>query len=314
MVDSINNDQGAVALDINQLQNWLRGDTIVSGVAPSPGSGSLEVDVASGTARVGGSNVSVSGQTTTLSSGGSNPRKDLVYIDSSGNVQVAEGTAAAARPSGSVRFDTYDPAPPDSTGITGAVVATVWVASGKSGTFASADIRDRRLLSAIDVDTTTTESLGFAPGGTIEEDANSPLDAAGAQSHTLTLDGSYDVVWVVVQKLENTSGGGQKYQLRVNGVSSGYTDFYGDGTETSSKSEWYIANDAVVDGDISKFGFELGRSIRDRISFDNRAKTDSVGLTVTGGRVNTDPPVDSITFMGDTGNIAVKARALGWSG
>lgn len=137
---------GAQALSINQLLDALGGDTVVSGCAPSAGTGNLEVDIASGTARVSGSNVSVSSGTVTLSSGSANPRKDLIYVDSSGNLQSAEGTAASAEPSGSVRFATYKPAPPDSTSITGAVVAEVWVAANKSDSFQSADINDRRIL------------------------------------------------------------------------------------------------------------------------------------------------------------------------
>lgn len=186
MVSEITNSQGATALDVQQLLNWLRGDTIVSGCAPTAGSGSREIDVASGTARVSGTNVAVGSGTATLDAGDSSPRKDLVYIDSNGAIQVAKGTAAAAAPSGSTRFNTFNPAPPDTSGITGAVVAEVWVAAGKSGTFASADINDRRVLSALDLDLITTGSAVIGSGDTINqvEYGNVDIDVGASASST----------------------------------------------------------------------------------------------------------------------------------
>lgn len=133
---------GATALDFNQLARFLGGNYVESGCTPSAGANAMEVDVASGTVRVGGSNVSVSAQTVTLSSSNSDPRKDVVYIDGTGSAATLTGNAVPAEPSGETQFDTYNPAPPDMVGTTGVPVAEVWVGGGVSD-IASGDIRDR---------------------------------------------------------------------------------------------------------------------------------------------------------------------------
>lgn len=144
MADDIQNDWGAQAVDIEQLLRLYQ-NPVLSGCAPSDGSGALEIDVASGEVVVAGTQHSVSSSTVTLSSGGSDPRKDIVYIDSTGSAATAQGGAQTAKPSGQTRRDTYKPRPPDLSGTDACVIAEVWVAAGASDT-AAADISDRRVF------------------------------------------------------------------------------------------------------------------------------------------------------------------------
>ena len=139
---------GHQALDAKQHIDHLTGNSVVSGVAPSAGSSGLEVDVASGTVLVNGSEVSVSAQTVTLDTAdSSNPRKDVITIDSNGNLVKNTGTAEAIKPEGETGFDTQRPAPNDLAGVSQPVVAEVYVAAGASS-LGSGDVRDRRLFSS----------------------------------------------------------------------------------------------------------------------------------------------------------------------
>lgn len=135
--------EGVHALDYNQRAWYDEGYAVVSGCAPSDGSGDLEVDIASGSIYFGGSEVSVASQTVTLTAGQTDPRKDTIWLDSNGNAQVTNGTPAAPLPRGAARADTYQPAPPMPGTTPSVVVAVVWVPSG-AGDIGSADIQDRR--------------------------------------------------------------------------------------------------------------------------------------------------------------------------
>jgi hypothetical protein len=154
---------GASALDFNQLYYIIQNYWVVSGCAPSDGSNNMEVDVASGTVIHDGNVVSVASQTATLNSSDSDPRKDVIYIDSGGNAQVTTGTAAPAEPSGDTQFDTYHPTPPSLESTTGVIVGEVWVGAGTSD-IQSGDIRDRS--GSID----TIEQIDYSPGHTNWED------------------------------------------------------------------------------------------------------------------------------------------------
>lgn len=133
---------GASALDLNQLANIISGNYVVSGCSPSDGTNAMEVDIASGEVYLDGSSISVSTQTVTLTSSNSDPRKDVIYIDSSGTANVVDGTAAPAEPSAESRFSTYHPSPPDLVSTTGVLIAEIWVGGGVSD-IGSSDIRDR---------------------------------------------------------------------------------------------------------------------------------------------------------------------------
>jgi hypothetical protein len=169
---------GLHALD--ETQQHRRGDGY--GVV-DPGSGACEVTVnsgvlaqsdtltvASGDVLVGGTTVSLATQTLSLdAASATNPRRDVVYVDAAGAVQVAKGTAEAVEPEGQslTRFGFYRPAPPDLASTDGTVLAEVWIPTGASS-IQSADIRDRRLRAlgphSLDEDIATQSELDTHAG------------------------------------------------------------------------------------------------------------------------------------------------------
>jgi hypothetical protein len=160
MTLTIQNFDGAVALDdVQQIQQAL-GTGVTSGCAPSlPSSTSpITVDVASGTAYVANSEVAVSAGSITLPDGDPQyPRKDVVYVDSTGALQSIQGTPRAPKsgtPAPGTDRHVYQPEPPDLSSLSSvadaAVVAEIWVPANATGTGDMTDtgvtyVRDRRL-------------------------------------------------------------------------------------------------------------------------------------------------------------------------
>jgi len=161
--------QGYSAADAQAARSRLDGYAVVTGLTPTAGSSGLEVDVASGEALVGTDanddplRVSVGATTVTLSTADSQyPRKDVVYVDDAGTVQVAEGTADPPLPETATLFNTYQPEPP--LVRTGAVLAEVFVAAGAT-TLGSADVRDRRQPAQVVGEEVAAETLRAATFG-----------------------------------------------------------------------------------------------------------------------------------------------------
>lgn len=138
---------GIQALDVNQFTRFTDGFFVRLDVgnscAPSVGSG-MSINIDSGEVVYDGTSTSVSSQTVTLSTGSSQPRKDVIYIDSSGTAQVVEGTPDSPEPSGEVREATARPAPPDLEGVNSVVIAEVWVGASVTD-LVTDDLRDRRV-------------------------------------------------------------------------------------------------------------------------------------------------------------------------
>lgn len=141
--------QGYSALDAEAARNRLDGFAVVSGLAVTVSSG-LTLSIASGTATVGETSNTVdtvslgSSTTVTLNAADStNPRKDTVYIDTSGTVQVETGTAEAYDPSDETLFDTFQPEPPLPS-TEGVILAEVVVPAGASSINTTDHVRDRR--------------------------------------------------------------------------------------------------------------------------------------------------------------------------
>jgi len=156
MVLRFEDNQGIQALDQNQIIEVFSGNSVSNGVETTVDSGTLgqsdTIQVGSGDVIVGGSKVSVSQQNAQIdSSDPDNPRKDVVFVDSTGNVQVDKGSPEDPEPEGANRFDLFQPAPPERDGVDGAVVAEVFVGAGVSS-ISSNDVRDRRLVSNLTVD------------------------------------------------------------------------------------------------------------------------------------------------------------------
>lgn len=136
---------GYGALDHNGLVNRLQ-FSVKSGCAVSPGTNDLTVQCDAGEVIHDGNSVSVAAQDNVAlaAADGSNPRKDVVYVDGTGTLQVATGTAEAAKPSGQTHRDTYRPAPPDLSATAAVVLAEVWVPAGAVD-IAAGDVSDRWL-------------------------------------------------------------------------------------------------------------------------------------------------------------------------
>lgn len=142
---------GAQALDQEQFASrWQF--SVQSGCEVSPGTDDMTVQVASGSIFFDGDSVDVAAQDNVplAASDSTYPRKDVVYLDGNGDLQVATGGAEAAVPTGEVRFKTRRPAPPDLSATAATVVAEVWVPAGASD-ISSADVRDRRQEADISV-------------------------------------------------------------------------------------------------------------------------------------------------------------------
>lgn len=176
---NIENGQGATALDQTQWIDQRQGYAVI----PSSGSlgtqcevsintgtlgtGNNALSVASGSVLFDGGSVSVSAQNVDVDAGDSNPRKDVVYVDSGGNAQVRKGapaTVPADAPGD--KFQTWHPAPYDMHDVESVVLAVVWVGATASSVTAS-DLRDRRLpadgkFSAVTADSLTDGTDGQA--------------------------------------------------------------------------------------------------------------------------------------------------------
>lgn len=137
------------ALYPNIQEKARRGFSVASGCAVSVNTGTLgatdTISISSGRIWFGGSSVDVTSQNTGIDASDPDlPRKDVVYLDNTGTVQVAKGTASAT-PSeqAASRFEYYTPEPPDLNGTDAVVLAEIWVQGGSSS-ITSGDIADRR--------------------------------------------------------------------------------------------------------------------------------------------------------------------------
>lgn len=125
-------DRNAVeALDHNALALALGGNAIKSGVDVTVNSGSLgssdTLSVSSGTVLVDGADVSVGSQSVGIDAPNDTPRKDIVYVDSSGSAVVAKGTAEAKDPPSADWRDSFRPVPPSLSDAPGTPLVEVWV-------------------------------------------------------------------------------------------------------------------------------------------------------------------------------------------
>lgn len=103
---------------------------VENGCTPSTGSGDFDIDIASGSVRVNGSQYSVGGTVTVDSEGTFSRRYDLIYIDNTGNIQVEKGTEDSKAPL----------TPADSC-----LIAIVKIDNGASQIL-SDDIKDARII------------------------------------------------------------------------------------------------------------------------------------------------------------------------
>lgn len=211
-MDLLNDGDGLQAQDINQLFDKFN-YFVNNGCQVSPGTNDLTVQVSSGEAVFNGSTISVSAQDNVAltTADGTNPRKDIVYLDSGGNLQVAQGTAEAADPSGEVRRETFRPAPPDLSQTNATVLAEVWVPAGATDITAG-DVIDRRVLTQDTFDELRiTGGNGFL--GLPNHHVNYADGLSNEEISRFTLDaGQVLEVWRLEAKLK---GGGTNGSLTV---------------------------------------------------------------------------------------------------
>lgn len=187
---------GAQALDIGTLYKLVQGTAVLSGLDVTINSGDFDagdsLSVASGDVIVDGTEHSVSATTVGIDSATDNPRKDVVYVDSNGAVDVASGQEAEPLPvdedtgQHAIREHAYSPSPPDLSWMAAVPIAEVWV-DNETSSLEAADIRDRRspgkiptsVLEAIAVDDLDFDPTTQAEFGSHAGDA----DAHHAQDH-----------------------------------------------------------------------------------------------------------------------------------
>lgn len=117
----------------------------------------------------------------------SDPRRDVVYVDNTGTIQVAKGTAEGAQPTGESlsRFEFYRPSPDDLAATQATPLAEVWVSAATSG-IQTADVKDIRPSTigthSLDFDTATQAELdSHAANGSLHPSAGDGLvDNSGA--------------------------------------------------------------------------------------------------------------------------------------
>jgi len=215
MTLEITNGGGAQTLDIKQPEWQDRGWAVVGDVN-TPGSGPLSLSintgtlgsgngalsVASGDALVNGAAVSNSGATVDIATGHSEPRKDIIWIDSGGSINVEQGTPTVKQPPGATRFETFSPALPFPAMTPATVIGAVFVAANATA-ISAADLQDRRLSANTAhsaVSTELIESIGSSDGVTdVIHDIPMPSNAvkkaaqptsAVSTSETVIYDGS----------------------------------------------------------------------------------------------------------------------------
>ncbi|OIB56597.1 hypothetical protein [Natrialba sp. SSL1] len=145
------------AVDYNQLTALLHGYGHVDGLEVSVGDG-MELEIDSGEAFVAGATVDVDAQTVELDIGKELPRKDVIYVDGDGVVQVAQGTENEAI--GGEGRRARMPAPVALVAVPGAPIAEVWV-DQYTTSLEDGDVTDRRLTSELDVHTLSVVSAAF---------------------------------------------------------------------------------------------------------------------------------------------------------
>lgn len=151
----LNFDDGDAGQALDQQQHtdrWQFG--VIDGCAVSPGTNDLTVQCDAGTVIFDGGAEAVAAQDNVAlaTADATHPRKDTVWIDGTGTLQVTTGTAEEPVPAGYDHWRAYRPAPPDLSATNAVVLAEVWVPAGATDITAG-DIRDRRQLAHLAVGT-----------------------------------------------------------------------------------------------------------------------------------------------------------------
>lgn len=147
------------ALDFEIIQAGMNGTGVISGCACTAGNSGvdLSVAVASGSVVVAGTVVAVtSGTVTPGAASGSNPRFDLVVVNSSGTKSVIAGTAAAS------------PAFPAASAATYAVLAAVYIPTSATSITTVNNLTDKRQLLQVDAGASTPSLRTLGPSSAVK--------------------------------------------------------------------------------------------------------------------------------------------------
>lgn len=141
--------QGAQALDHNQEVFALDGYAVVSGCGVSPGTNAYDVDVDAGEVLRGDPSapVTVNAQTVSIDTPGSEPRKDILYVDSTGTVLVEKGKPQSAYPEDKRAEMTQFPAPSDFAAGPETILTEIYVDPNREE-IKSDDVVDRRFFAS----------------------------------------------------------------------------------------------------------------------------------------------------------------------
>lgn len=157
MTLEITNGGGAQTLDIKQPEWQDRGWAVLGDVS-TPGSGPLAMSIntgalgdgnaalsiASGDVLVDGEIVSYAGGTIDIDTGSAEARKDLIWIDNTGSIEVEKGQPATPEPTSASRFGTWTPGVPFPPTTPATCIGVVYVA-GNATAVSTEDLQDRRL-------------------------------------------------------------------------------------------------------------------------------------------------------------------------
>lgn len=156
---NFNDGDAEQALDPQQHTDRWR-YSVASGCAVSPGTNDLTVQCDAGEVIFDGDTVDVAAQDNVAldAADATHPRKDTVWIDGTGTLQVTAGTAEEPAPAGYDHWRAYRPAPPDLSATAAVVLAEVWVPAGAADITAG-DIRDRQLMSDLAVASVTADQI-----------------------------------------------------------------------------------------------------------------------------------------------------------
>jgi len=160
--------------DMNQQVDAHKKTGVLTGVEVSADSG-MQVQISSGSVSIAGTKVDYAGGTATITAADStNPRKDIVTINSSGTITVTAGTPEAAYPVGKTARQTVRPAPPNIPSDE-VLLAEIWVGTSVTE-ITSGVIKDLRILIKQVDGSTLTETDGEMSVGSITADKISDFD------------------------------------------------------------------------------------------------------------------------------------------
>jgi hypothetical protein len=241
------------------------GNGVLSGLAVTEkGAGAdMSIDVAAGVGRAAGT-LATKGATTNVVVGAAdatNPRKDIVVMDSAGTITVVAGTPMAAEEAAETGPDTYEPVPPDIP-ANKILLAEIWVAAGVTEIY-DADISEMGVL-VFGSAPSQIGAWGDASGEPVTDDQSAAwyvygeLPAAGAAlSGGEVVRGAWERLLVNKAQTNNVSICGSENQLRVKadlaaGVHSGlWAYFEQSGAVTLSGAGFNTALNIAVETDAS---------------------------------------------------------------